>query len=191
MSATLSNDSVSRNSEASTRRQLIPRHSHSQMIEHSEVQLETTKTTKALQKTQPYQHKYSTRIAPNISLTRPISGPSREGGTPQSEPATIAYMRPNSLRSPQACDACRRRKVRCVVPAPPRSDAGYLNSEPDPKVCMRCIRMSLKCVWGDARRGRQKNSITPKALQEDPALSDSVPPTEETLVVLTLYIAKI
>jgi hypothetical protein len=182
MSATLSTHSVPNNMDSSSHKRVISRHrTPSQFAAVAESLHESAQ---ALQKAQPYQHKYSTRIAPNIS---PLPGPSQDGGASQGETPTIAYMRPNSLRSPQACDACRRRKVRCVVPSPPPPGAGHVDGEPGPKVCNRCTRMSLQCVWGDARRGRQRNSIPPRTAQEGSTSAGAVAQSEDMLVLLFRY----
>jgi hypothetical protein len=177
MGATPSTESEPGDDERFPRKQDLPR-----QIRQLGTAQEARQTA---QKAQSNQHKYSTRIAPNIAHTRPIPGPSQEGGLVQGERATIAYMRPNSLRSPQACDACRRRKVRCVVPPPSQADAENVNGEADPKVCMRCTRMSQRCVWGDARRGRQKNSTPPKSAPEGSTLGDVTTPPEDTSVLFS------
>lgn len=79
----------------------------------------------------------------------------------------IAYMRPNSMRSSQACNACRKRKVRCAL-VPQASAPTDANGEPV-KICLRCTRMSLDCVWGEERKGR--NAIKPGRKEPPPNIS--------------------
>jgi hypothetical protein len=55
------------------------------------------------------------RTSAQVQSARPPSTTISNTNT-NAVPLPRAYMRPNAIRSSQACIACRRRKVRCVVP---------------------------------------------------------------------------
>lgn len=97
--------------------------------------------------------------------------------TPTGQVIPRAYMRPNAIRSSQACIACRHRKVKCVVPlnagpdlsTGPSSGAAFVysgrrrgkaagaNKEQGTlgaKSCQRCTKMGLDCMWAEEKRGR-------------------------------------
>lgn len=74
------------------------------------------------------------------------------------------YGGPSGVRASVACDACRKRKVKCTVVHPQQPGMplnvglgyGGPDSGPPPRVCVRCSRLSIECSWKDEKKGKSK-----------------------------------
>lgn len=81
----------------------------------------------------------------------------------ETDPTLIprAFMRPNAVRASQACVACRKRKVRCVVVDTKTSGSWCKTTEQISrsgdvtKCCGRCKKIGVECVWAEEQRGRR------------------------------------
>ncbi|KAF8333151.1 uncharacterized protein EI90DRAFT_633024 [Cantharellus anzutake] len=104
--------------------------------------------------------------SPNSPYARPADTMYHSSGSSAvtAGPSHITLTKPNSTRSSLACNACRKRKVRCVVPE--TKDGG----QDKPRVCERCSRMRLDCVWGEERRKKGYK-------EKDPSDSHSLSPS--------------
>lgn len=71
--------------------------------------------------------------------------------------ASAYYGGPSGVRASVACDACRKRKVKCTAVVHPHPSAGQ---EPPPRMCVRCSRLGIECSWKDEKKGgKQPRSL--------------------------------
>lgn len=95
-----------------------------------------------------------------------VSGPSASSSNPGSASGVgyQYYGGTSGVRASVACDACRKRKVKCTVVAPHQQQSmgiappgsGYGAGgqfEPPARICVRCARLGIDCSWKDEKKG--------------------------------------
>ncbi|KAF8323392.1 hypothetical protein DL93DRAFT_695416 [Clavulina sp. PMI_390] len=97
------------------------------------------------------------------------------GAAPSPPPVTsggggpLAYFGGTSgVRASVACDACRKRKVKCTVVHPQQQGSSPLGPlsvdgvafqvhqqpmETPQRICVRCARLGIDCTWKDEKKG--------------------------------------
>lgn len=120
-------------------------------------------------------------MSPSSGTPTPLSAhPNSEGfvqqfqiqlpGGPQtpSSRATSAYQYggPSGVRASVACDACRKRKVKCTVVHAQTPLHPLPGQEPPPRVCARCSRLGIDCSWKDEKKtGKPRAKASAQSLE--------------------------
>jgi len=116
-----------------------------------------------------------------------ITGNGGSGGS-------YTYGGPSGVRASVACDACRKRKVKCTVVHPQHAGGGSVlnvgygspDSGPPPRVCVRCSRLGIECSWKDEKKSKPKMS-TGKSSSSSAATPTSASGTQGLEVVFESY----
>lgn len=137
----------------------------------------------------PYPRSYTNNNAPSSSASTPT--PTSATQTPSSATESSSYMQqfqiqlpgappsqnpaartgasayqyggPSGVRASVACDACRKRKVKCTAVVHPLPLPHTSNQEPPPRMCVRCSRLGIECSWKDEKKGGNKQSRSLKS----------------------------
>jgi hypothetical protein len=107
------------------------------------------------------------------AATGPVGGiNNNSGGTGSTgnggSGGSYTYGGPSGVRASVACDACRKRKVKCTVVHPQHAGGGSVlnvgygspDSGPPPRICVRCSRLGIECSWKDEKKGKPKMSAS-------------------------------
>lgn len=151
-------------------------------------------------------------MSPSSAIPTPLSAhPNSEGyvqqfqiqlpGGPQtpSSRATSAYQYggPSGVRASVACDACRKRKVKCTVVHAQTPLHPLPGQEPPPRVCARCSRLGIDCSWKDEKKtGKPRAKVSAQSLEvvfesypnQGPNGYVYVPPSPPSLPVVHAHI---